>query len=233
MKGDEFVSWLTRATIWVEENSRTVLYGIGGAVLAAALVVAGLSWWRSSEEKAYTMLGQVQAAARAPLEGEADALPGAPATPQERAARVVAAADRMLRDYPRGAAARWARYHRAAALLDLERTEEAATTLGQVLEGGSGGILHDLARLLAGRIEEARGSWQKAAELYAAAAEGAGAAFPRELALFDQARCLASAGRKQDAITAFQKVVDLYPESPLASRASQRVQQLRSEAEGI
>lgn len=227
MKQDEFVSWMTRATIWVEQNRNTVVAALGATAVLAAAVVGLVAWQHSREEAAFTLLGEVQKIARAPLAGEPGAGAAAGATSAERSSRVVAAADRLLSDYPSGAASEWARYHRAAALLDLGRNDEAATTLAPVLTGGSPRLVSDLSRLLSGRIEEARGNLQKAAEQYAAAAEISSKEFPAEMAIADQARCLATLGKKQEAIVAYQKIVDVYPESPLAGKASQKIRELK------
>jgi len=233
MKQDEFVSWLTRATVWFEQNSRTVMIGVG-ALLAAIAVVAGLfTWQRSRTERAFTMLGEVQQAAQLPLAGQPGAGAGAPSTPADRSMRVVEAADRMLKTHGRGDAATWARYHRSAALLDLGRKDDAAAEIETVLDRAEkGSLLEGLARLLAGRVDEARGNYAKAAEHYAAAASAAGPSFPPEMALFDQARCLQAMGSRQEAINALQKIVDLYPDSPLLARANQRLQELRTTSPG-
>jgi tetratricopeptide (TPR) repeat protein len=232
MKGDEFVSWVTRATIWVEENSRTVVIGITSALLLIAVVVGAFAWFRSSREKAFARLGEVQKIADTPV-GSPVEQPGSFSTAEERASRVVEAADRMLKDYGSGQPATWARYHRAAALLDLGRIDDASSSVEPLVNQASGTLLGDLSRLLAGRIEEARGNFQKAADLYGQAVAGASKSFPTELALFDQARCLSAAGKKDEAVSAYQKIVDLYAESPLAAKANQKIQEIRSPAQGM
>jgi TolA-binding protein len=233
LKQDEFVSWITHATLWVEKNTRTVLIGLGGIVVIGLAVIGLFAWRHSREDKAYTLLGEVQKVARKAVAGDPGAGPDAFATPQERASRIVEAADSMLKEYPSGAPADWARYHRAAALLDLGRKDEAATTLAPVLQAGDGSLIVDLARLLSGRIEEERGNLQKAADDYAAAAEKAGKRFPPEIPLMDQARCLSGLGKKQEAISAYQKILDIYPESPMAGKINQKLQELRGEGQGL
>ena len=233
MKGDEFVSWVTQATIWVEQNSRTVVIAMGVAAAIVVVAIGGYTWIRSRQDQAFTRLGEVQKIARMPLAGDPGAGPGAFGAPEERASRVVEAADRMLQDFPSGTAAGWARYERAAALLELRRFDEAASTIDAVMGSSSGTLLADMSRLLAGRIEEARGNHQRAADLYGTAAASASGGFPPELALFDQARCLDTLGKKQDAINVYQKIADVYPDSPLASKANQKLQQLRGSAQGL
>ena len=230
MQQDEFVSWVTRATLWVEDNSRTVVMGIGGVALAIVIGIGLLTWSRGSQEAGFMAVGEIQKIARTPLAGEAGALPGAFANPLERAASVVAEADRVLKSRPSGSASEWARYHRAAALLEMSRHTEAAESIAPVVASAGDSLLGDLSRVLAGRVEEARGNFDQAAALYATAAEKAGERFPPETALMDRARCLAAAGKKQEAIDAYQKVLDTYPDSPMASRATQKIQDLRGGA---
>ena len=230
MKQDEFVSWMTHATLWVEENTKVVLAGLAGLAVAVLAVLGFFGWRHAQEDKAFTALGEVQRAARASVAGEPGAGAGAFATPQDRASAIIKAADAMLRDHPGGPAADWARYHRAAALLDLGKKDDAATALAPVLSSRNESLISDLARLLSGRIEESRGNLQKAADEYAAAAARAGKNFPPELALSDRARCLAGLGKKQEAINAYQKILDDHPETPLAAKINQRLQALRGQS---
>ncbi len=231
MKGDDFVSWVTRATLWVEENSRTVLMGLGGAVVVIIAAIGVFSWVRYRQDEAFVLLGEVQKAAKAVMAGEAagpDALPA-----RERPLRVIEAADRLLRERGSAPAAEWARYYRASALLDLGRHGEAAEGIRPLIEGGDDSLLAELSRMLAGRIEEARANYERAAEYYATAAERAGEHFPAEVALMDQARCLDTIGRRQEAINAYQKILDAYPDSPLADRVGRRLQDLKGSAQGL
>jgi len=227
LKQDEFVSWVTHATMWIEANRRVVVAGLIAAAVVAAAALGISAWQRSRMDQAFTMLGDVQKIARTPIAGEPGAAPGALQSPEERGTRILAAADRLLAEFPSGEAANWARYHRAAALLDLGRKDEAAASLAPAPGGTPGTLLADLSNLLSGRIEEARGNLQKAADTYATAAEKSGKSFPPELALADQARCLAALGKKAEAITAYQKILDVYPESPLAGKANQKLQELK------
>jgi len=232
MKQDEFVSWIQSASLWIEGNRNTVLGIAGGVVVIIAAVIGVIAWRQSEQEKAFTLLGRVQKIARQPIAGDGASAPGAFATAKDRAAAVVEAADTMLRTYGRGPASDWARYHRAAALLEMGRKDEAAETLAPVLQSADPGLLSSLSRLLSGRIEEARGNYDKAASEYALAATTAGPDFPPEVALMDQARCLSSAGKTQDALAAYQKILDTYPASPLASKISQRIQELKGGGPG-
>jgi tetratricopeptide (TPR) repeat protein len=233
MKQDEFVSIVTRATLWVEENTRTVLIGAGALVVLIVMIVAAVAWQRSRREEAYNMLAEVQKVARTPLAGEQGAGPEAFPSAEERAARVVEVADRMLESTGGGVAGRWARYSRAGALLELGRIDEAAKDATEVAEGsGDGTLLGGLALVLAGRAEEARGNHQGALDLSARAAENADGSFPPEMALMDRARCLFEMGNRQEAIDTYQRIVDVYPGSPLAEKASGRLQDLREGTEG-
>ena len=84
--------------------------------------------------------------------------------------------------------------------------------------------------MAAGQVDEARSNLQGAVDHYAAAATYDGSGFPPELALLNQARCLDGLGRTQEAVDTYQRVVDLYPDSPLAARAGRQLQTLRGPA---
>jgi tetratricopeptide (TPR) repeat protein len=228
MKQDELVSWMTRAIIWAEQNTSRLLAGVG-ALVALLLVIMGIYMWAGSRTRdAYGMLAGVQKIVRTPLASEADAGSDSFATQRERAQRTVDAADGLLEAHSSGDAANWARYYRAVALLDLGRSEDAVAAATAVIEATRGDeMLGGLARMVAGQAEEARSNLPAAVEQYAAAAEHDGSAFPPELAMLNQARCLDSMGRPQDAIAVYQKVLDLHGNSPLAERASRSLESLR------
>ncbi len=233
MKRDEFVSWVTKATYWMEENARTVLIGIGATALVFILIAVGLTWHRSRQTKMYEMLADIQRVARTRLAGEPGAGPDAFANPRERASRVVEAADRMLASYSTGAAVSWARYARAEALLELGRAEEASEDAGAVVgRADRDTLLGGLAGVVQARAEEARGNLQRAADLYAEVAAGAAGAFPPEAALLQRARCLNALGSREEAISTYREILDRYPESPLAAEATQKLEQLSERAEG-
>jgi tetratricopeptide (TPR) repeat protein len=228
MKQDEVLSWLTRAIVWVEENSTKVLVGLGAALGVALIAMGAVSWSRSRTQESYRMLAEVQKVAATPLASEAGAGADSFATARERAQRTIDAADRMLGSFGSGAAADWARYHRAVALLDLGQAKEAAQAASELsASAGTDTLLGGLSRMIAGQAEEAQSNLQAAVDHYAAAAAYEGSGFPPELALIGQARCLDGLGRTQEAVDTYQKVLDLYPDSPLASRASRRLQEIR------
>ena len=224
---DEFVSWVSRASAWVEENTRKVVMGFSAAAGVALLGWGIYSFMSHRAAQAFGALGVVQKIARTPIGGEPGAGAGAFSSTEERASRILEEADRALRNYPSGEAASWVRYHRAAALLELKRNADAAEAIAPITASAGDSLLGDLSRLLAGRIEEGRGAYDRAAELYAAAAEKAGNRFPPEPALMDRARCLAAAGKRQEAIDAYQKLIDTYPDSPMSGRANQKLQDLK------
>lgn len=228
MKHDELVSWMTRTLIWSEENSSKVLMGLGGVLVLVIAVIGVSSWMSSRTQEAFAMLADVQRVVGTPLASDQGAGSESFATAAERAQRTVDAADRMLASYSSGDAARWARYYRAAALLDLGQADEAAEAAEDLVSrAGTDDLLAGLSRMLAGQAEEARSNLQGAADHYAAASELQASGFPPELALLNRARCLDGLGRTQEAADTYQKVLDLYPDSPLASKASRMLQVLR------
>ena len=233
MKQDELVSGLALVTRWIEENSRRVIIGLGVVAGAAVLIVAGYFWYDAREERASEMLGEVQMAADTPLLGEAGETAQSPATVDDPAREGVAAADKMLDSYTSGTAANWARFTRAGALLELGRIEEASADANEsARRAGAGTLLKAFATGVSGRAEEARGNLQRAVELYEEAASSVESQFPAELALLDQARCQGELGETQAAMNTYQKILDIYPDSPVASKAGKKLQDLRDAGSG-
>ncbi len=230
MKQDELVSTMTRAVIWAEENTRKLLMGLGAVVVLAIVLIVAAAWQRSRGEEAYRRLAEVQKAARTPLAAEVGPGTESFASARERSERVEELADRMLESHSRGQAAAWARYYRAAALLELGRSEEASKAADDVARGaGEGSLLSGLALMMAGQAEEARSNLDRAIERYVAASKIEAPGFPAELALLRQASCLDQLGKTSEAMEAYQKVVTDYPDSPLAARADRKLRELRGE----
>jgi tetratricopeptide (TPR) repeat protein len=232
IKHDEFVSGVTRTVIWIEDNARKVLWGLGAVVL---LIVAGFAlttWMSARNERAMALLAEVERRYHAAVQGEQEPVlqrqtpGGAYASREEKYRAVLEAADDLLARHGSGNAARQARYYRGLALRDLGRLDEAAGEFEKIVNGRSKPLSRALAQVALAGTREAAGRWGEAAGIYDVLAQEAPEPFPREMALVGKARCLEMEQKLDEARALYRKVIDAYPDSPYAETAQERLKQI-------
>lgn len=232
IKHDDFVSGVTRSVIWVEDNARRVLWGLGGLVLLVAAGFAFSSWREGQNEKAMAAFAEVERRYHAPVQGEQDQVfqrPTAGATyanREEKYRAVLEAADDLLAKHGSGSASRQARYYRGLALRDLGRLDEAAGEFEKLLNGRPKPLPRALTQVALAETHEAAGRWSEAAGIYDRLAQEAPDPFPREMALISKGRCLEMEQKLDEARAVYQKLIDAYPDSPYADTAQERLKQI-------
>ncbi len=231
IKHDEFVSGVTRAALWLEDNHRRVITGVVAFALALVVTVAARAWWHAREEKALNLLAEVERRYHATVQGEQEPVLQRPTpgltypTHEEKYSAVLESADALLARYGSGAASRQARYYRALALRDLGRHDEAATDLKALLGRRLAPLPRALARMALAETHEAAGRFAEAAAVYAELASSPPDMFPAEAALLGQARCLELENKIAEARAVYQRIVDAFPGSPYVQEAQERLRQ--------
>lgn len=232
IKHDEFVSGVARASIWVEDHRRLVI-AIGGALLAALVLgIGGQSWWHARQEKALTLLFEVERRFHTSVQGRPDeyqqysrqATPYA--TREEKYTAVVQAADDLLAKHGSGASARQARYYRALALREMGRHDEATAELEKLVAQRMGRLPRALARLALAETHELAGRTAEAANVYRTLADEAPEEFPREMALLGLARCLEREQKQEEARALYRRVIEEFGASPYVAEAQSRLRRL-------
>lgn len=200
-------------SLWLQANAK--LLAIAGAVAVAA----GLGIWgvRSSDAKkranASTALYEAQAKAFA---GQADS------------ARV--ALEAVASRYKGTSAGEQAILLIAQSLYDAGQHAEGIAKLEAARSGVSRAFAAPVEALIAAGYE-AQGNFAKAAEQYAAAAKMAGNDVERDGYRLSEARQLMAAGKRAEAIAAFE-ALRAAPDSPYASEAAVRLGELTAQSNG-
>lgn len=236
LKENEFARSVARARDMLETRGRDVGIMAVAAVLVVALV-GGYFWWRQSREaNASTALATALAVYQAPVVPVAAPAPGSPvpvlqagtyATEQAKLEaalpKFVAAADQ----FPNTAAGIAARYHAAGILASLGRYAEAEQRFQEVVDKGGRGIYGRTARLGLADAEVAQGKFDPAIKLYQDLATDSGSQLPVDGVLMQLGRAFAKAGKKDDAVRVFNRVVEEFPQSLYAADARRELEDVK------
>ena len=231
VKRDELVTVFERTTFYVEGHLRQVGW-IAAAVAACILGAYGVSSWMQNREQAASfLLGSLIQTYRAPVafaqdESAAPAGVTTYSTAEERDAKVVEQADRLLARYGSSRAAPKALYYKALALSGQNKHDEAAKALDEFLRRYPDDFLSPMARYQFGRVRQTQGSPAEALIQFQALVEDSRGFFPREEALLAVGQCQEAMGKKSEALATYKKIVSDFPNSEYEAEAKSRIADL-------
>jgi tetratricopeptide (TPR) repeat protein len=224
---DKFQEVAKGAIDWIsghKKNSKTLSIVVAAVVVVVAVTMVALE---SRNEKAGALAYEVLRAAGGEL--SAVPLPGVAgpfyATEADRQKAVIAAADRVLAEYPSTASGHLALLLKGDAQLKLGEAEAAVATYQKYLaETSSDGAMRfgalegiALAREAAGKLDEAAAAWERV-----------GREAPRfsDHADLERARLLAAAGKVEEARKLLEGFAKSHEGSPYLTDASDRLARL-------
>ncbi|NNG46865.1 MAG: tetratricopeptide repeat protein, partial [Deltaproteobacteria bacterium] len=204
---DEFISTLSRTTLWMKENRSTVLVALAAILLVFGGVFGTLSYIRWQETKAARDLWPHMNRAREALQ--------APAAPDnEKLEQIEQSLSTQVSKYPDTKAARFATYYLGSIAYrrgDYDRSAEQFRSA--IAQGkGQGTIMDFLLREGLAQALEAKGDLDGAQKTYAEAVAFAHGEL-RTQAWMGQARTLSIQGRKEEAETVFRKILAENPDT--------------------
>ncbi|HET7343768.1 MAG TPA: hypothetical protein VFL90_20050, partial [Methylomirabilota bacterium] len=191
-------------------SRRALLIGSAAVLLVLLIAVGAWAWYEAQQRR-------VQAAhAEVMLRVEAAETADAPAEARAAAARDLEA---LLARYPSARTVPQAAYELGNLRFAAHDYAGARTAYELAVRHGTGGLLGTLARSGIGRTWEAQRDFGKAADAYGALVKDLDPRnFLYEDALIDHARALDLAGRKPEAVQAYQRVLK---DVPTARRADE------------
>ena len=212
LKHDKFRDWtlkfFDRVGDRLEGKGRTILYGIGGGVVAAVLIGSVFKWTHRRADQARQALGRGIAIATAPISTTASATPnGAPSfsSAQERAQRAIDEFQKVVAKY--GDPYRTeARYFIATNLLQVDRAK-GLTDLTD-LSGNRNSEVASLSKFALAQAAEADGKYDQAATLYRALTTQNSAVVTPETAYLRLAIVYKVQGKKKEATDLLFSIVD-------------------------
>ena len=243
LKDNEIAEGLHRAgEVW-EQNSRTIVQAIGVIALVAVLA-AGYWWWQHRrQEQASALLAQARSTATAPIKPPAPvAVPGQPAPPAPVASPDEFASEAARRDaalkkyeaaaaaYPSTSAGLEARLHAAGLLGESGRIADAEKQLEEIVRADADGFYGRMAKLGIATIQIESGKLEPAITTLTALAQRTDLEMPIDGVLMQLGRAYDKAGKTADALRAFTRIGEEFPDSPYAGDAKTEADRLKARA---
>jgi tetratricopeptide (TPR) repeat protein len=242
LKENELAATVARLRAAADRRRKPITVALAAAVVAA-LALGGYTLWRARANSL-----AAEGLAEALLVLEAPVVPPAPAPPadgetpvpsrlppppgsypseeaklDEAIPKLMAVADA----YPRTPAGIAARYHAAASLARLGRTDEAEQRYREVIERETQ-LYGSMARLGLAEVLARAGNYDAAIETWQEITERPHADLPVDGALMQLGRTYARAGRPADAVEAFNRIVQEFPDSVYAQPAREEMNVLKA-----
>lgn len=220
----------------LEGRGRSILYGIAGVILIAALVGGWFVWSRRKADEARRAMGRAIAVATTPTSPIPGADPSAPnfASEQDRARKAIEEFEKVAAKY--GDPYRTeARYFIAVNRLSVDR-EKGINELAELSKSSLTDV-STLAKFALAQAKEADGKFDEAAQLYSQLAGQNSLVVPPETAKLRLAMVNEKQGKKKEAADLLFQIVDAarkaksddgtsLPQSSAAREASQQLQKL-------
>jgi TolA-binding protein len=236
LKENEFARTVAQARDVVQSRGAEVTR----LVLVAAVLIAivgGFFWWRSSREAAANgLLASALATYEMPVIPPQPPAPGSPppvpqpGTFQSEQERLDASLPKFVdaaNANPDSKAGITARYHAAGILAALGKHAEAEDNYKQVVDKAGNDIYARTARLGMAEAQMAQGKYDSAIAIYTELSRDTSSTLPLDSVLLQLGRAYARAGKKEDAVRAFTRVVDEFPQSAYAADARREMEEAK------
>lgn len=236
LKENEFARSMARARDVIETRGRDVGL-IAVAVVLVVALIAGYVWWRQSREaNAGVALAAALTVYEAPVVPVAPPTPGSPmpvpqpGTYQTEQAKLDAALPKFVAaadQFPNTDAGVTARYHAAGILASLGRYAEAEQRYQEVVDKAGRRIYGRTARLGLADAQVAQGKFDPAIKLYQDLSTDSSSQLPIDGVLMQLGRAFAKAGKKDDAVRTFNRVVEEFPQSLYVADARRELEDVK------
>jgi TolA-binding protein len=236
LKENEFARSVAHAQEVFATRKQEILWGVTLAVVLLA-IVGGYTWWRQARNaRATALLANALAIYQAPVVPPPAPAPGSPAPVQQpgtyptEQAKLQAALPKFIETvdrYPSSQAGIVARYHAAGILATLGRYAEAEQRYQEVVTNAGGSLYARTARLGLADAQVAQKKFDSAINIFTELTRNTASEFPADGVLMQLGRACALAGRKEEAVRAFTRVVDDFPQSPYASDAKRELEEVK------
>lgn len=220
---DRLVTFYARAWGFFDRN-QTLVYGVLAGLVVVALAVVGYLYYQNQQEEAARQaLAQVTAAYQ---NGNYEAALQGDTTGTGSATGLLGVVD----EYGGTPSGNLARFYAADAYYNLGQYDQALSMLQDYDEGddlfGAGALAMEAA------IHENQGALGEAGERYLDAAERYPSEFVAPQYLLSAGRAFEEAGRYDDALSAYQRIGEAYPDADAAQEAQRYIARARARQGG-
>jgi TolA-binding protein len=236
LKQNEFARTVAQAREVASTRQRDIVAVVTAAVVLLA-AVGGYAWWRQSRNaRANTALAAALATYEAPVVPPAAPAPGSPAplpqpgTFQTEKEKLDAALPKFVdaaTKYPNSDAGIAARYHAAAVLTSMGRFSEAEEQFKQVADKAGNSIYGRTARMGMAEAQLAQGKYDPAIAIYTELSRDTTSPIPVDSVLIHLGRAYVRAGKKEEAVRAFNRIVEEFPQSVYVTDARRELEEAR------
>ena len=236
LKENEFATTVAHARDALAQRQREITTVIVVAVVALAAVGGYLLWQNSRTAKANGSFAAALAIYEAQVVPPQAPAPGSPAplpqpgTYQTEQAKLEAALPKFLEaadKYPNAEAGIAARYYAAGILASLGRPAEAEQRFKEVADKAGDGIYGRTAKLGMAEAQIAQAKYDPAIAIYTELSRDANSRIPVDSVLMQLGRAYVRAGKKEEAVRAFNRIVEEFPQSPYLSDARRELEEAR------
>ena len=236
LKENEFARSVAHARDVVQQRGSDIAKVIIAVVVLLA-VVGGYFLWRASRDaKANEGLAAALATYQMPVVPPTPPAPGSPPpvpqpgtfqTDQERLNAALPKFVEAANAYPDSDAGIAARFHAAGILAALGKHAEAEQRYKEVIDKAGTTIYGRTARLGMAEAQVAQGKFDNAISVYTELSRDTSSTLPLDGVLLHLGRAYARAGKKEEAVGAFTRVVDEFPQSSYAADARRELEEAK------
>ncbi|MPZ20470.1 MAG: tetratricopeptide repeat protein [Luteitalea sp.] len=227
------------AVTWLQGRMASYWGAVGWtmAIAVVAIVAVGgyLAWRSYVERHAGALLADGMVVATAPVVTPAQLLTNPPPEGQETfsssQARAAASVSKLLHaaeTYPATSSGIAARYYAATALAETAKLDEARQQYQGVIDRDADGLWGRMARLGLATVDLRAKRYDAAITGFRSLLANADADLPADGLLMHLAQAYQEAGKRDEAIRAYNRIVSEFPESLYVSDATTRVEALKT-----
>ena len=236
LKENEFARTVAHAREVLDTRKRDLTTALIVLVVAVA-AVSGFVWWRQTRDAgANDLLASAIAVYDAPVVPIAAPAPGSPAplpqagtftTEQEKLQAALPKFREAADRYPTSGPGLVAKFHLAGILAALGQYPEAERTFQDVVSKGNNTIYARTARLGLADTQVAQGKYDSAISIYTELSRDTTSQIPVDSVLMQLGRAYARAGRKEEAVRTFGRIVQEFPQSLYVTDAQHELDSAR------
>jgi TolA-binding protein len=236
LKQNEFATTVLHAREAIDARRRDIVWAVIIVVALLASVGAYAGWRQTRANRSTELLATALAVYQAPVVPLTAPAPGSPAPVQQPGtymsenAKLEAALPKFLEAadrYPSTDAGIAARYHAASILASLGRFPEAEQRYQEVVSKAGSTIYARTAKLGLADTQTAQNKFDSAINIYTELSRDSSSQIPVDGILMQLGRACAKAGRKEEAVRAFTRVTEEFPQSLYAADARKELEEAR------